>query len=104
MSAQTEMATIFTTSAAHRPHGTVEPLDDQELILPDLLSQISICEEIGSVTADAPVTRASAAMPSRIPEQPYRHLIETEGFGMMAANVGVMAVAMPKLEIRHARV
>lgn len=57
MSTQIEMATIFFTGAAHRPHGTVEPLDDHELILPDLLGQIPICEEIGSVTAEAPIPR-----------------------------------------------
>ena len=37
------------------------------------------------------------------PETPYRHLIETEGFGMMAHDAGLQAIALPNLEIRHAK-
>lgn len=37
------------------------------------------------------------------PEIPYRHLIETEGFGLMARDAGVTPLALPQLEIRHAK-
>lgn len=37
------------------------------------------------------------------PEQPYRFLIETEGFGMMARDAGVIPLGLPQLEIRHAK-
>jgi len=37
------------------------------------------------------------------PELPYRHLIETEAFGQMARDAGVIPVGLPKLEVRHAR-
>jgi hypothetical protein len=37
------------------------------------------------------------------PERPYRDLIETEAFGMLARDSGIVPVGLPKLEIRHAR-
>ncbi|MGR6467190.1 glycosyltransferase [Rhizobium sp. PAMB 3182] len=39
----------------------------------------------------------------RFPEKPYRHLIETEGFGVLARDAGITPIGMPKLEIIHAR-
>jgi hypothetical protein len=38
----------------------------------------------------------------RFPERPYRYLIETEGFGMMARDSGVIPRGLPQVEIRHA--
>lgn len=37
----------------------------------------------------------------RFPEIPYRDLIETEGFGALANDLGIRPVALPKLEIIH---
>ncbi|MFO1184538.1 MAG: glycosyltransferase [Bauldia sp.] len=37
----------------------------------------------------------------RFPEQPYRELIETEGFGQMAADLGIRPVGLPRVEIVH---
>lgn len=39
----------------------------------------------------------------RFPEIPYRHLIETEGFGMMARDASIIPIGMPKVEIRHSK-
>lgn len=37
----------------------------------------------------------------RFPELPYKDQIETEGFGILARDVGVRAVGLPKVEILH---
>ncbi len=37
----------------------------------------------------------------RFPEIPYRDLIETEGFGALANDLGIRPVGLPKLEIFH---
>lgn len=37
----------------------------------------------------------------RFPEMPYRDLIETEGFGALANDLGIRPVGLPKLEILH---
>ncbi|MBW3096003.1 glycosyltransferase [Pseudohoeflea coraliihabitans] len=37
------------------------------------------------------------------PELPYRDLIETEGFGQLARDLGVVPVGLPQLEVVHAR-
>jgi GT2 family glycosyltransferase len=37
----------------------------------------------------------------RFPELPYRHHIETAGFGLMARDLGVGAVGLPQVEIQH---
>ncbi|RWL96356.1 MAG: glycosyl transferase [Mesorhizobium sp.] len=37
----------------------------------------------------------------RFPEIPYRDLIETEAFGMLANDLGIRPVGLPKLEILH---
>lgn len=39
----------------------------------------------------------------RFPERPYRHLIETEGFGRMARDAGIVPVGLPNVQIVHAR-
>lgn len=39
----------------------------------------------------------------RFPEIPYRHLIETEGFGLMARDAGIIPIGMPNVEIRHSK-
>lgn len=36
------------------------------------------------------------------PERPYRHLIETEAFAALAADLGIASYALPQLEILHA--
>lgn len=35
------------------------------------------------------------------PEKPYRDLVETEGFGVLARDLGVTPVGLPKVEILH---
>ena len=37
----------------------------------------------------------------RFPERPYRHLVETEGFGILARDLGVTPVGLPSVTIRH---
>jgi hypothetical protein len=37
----------------------------------------------------------------RFPETPYKNLIETEGFGALARDVGVRPVGLPRVEIVH---
>jgi len=37
----------------------------------------------------------------RFPEIPYRDLIETEGFGALANDLGIRPIGLPKLEILH---
>ncbi len=37
------------------------------------------------------------------PEKPYRNLIETEGFGMMARDAGIKPLGLPNVEIQHAK-
>lgn len=39
----------------------------------------------------------------RFPERPYHYLIETEGFGLMARDAGVIPRGLPQVEIRHAK-
>jgi hypothetical protein len=48
---------------------------------------------------DANIHRAGIDFPQR----PYRDLIETEAFGMLARDFGIVPVGLPKLEIRHDR-
>lgn len=36
------------------------------------------------------------------PERPYKHLIETEAFAALAADLGIASYALPQLEILHA--
>lgn len=37
----------------------------------------------------------------RFPERPYRFLVETEGFGMLARDLGVVPVGLPGVTVRH---
>ena len=37
----------------------------------------------------------------RFPELPYENLVETEGFGHLARDVGVRPIGLPRLEIQH---
>jgi hypothetical protein len=37
----------------------------------------------------------------RFPEIPYKDLIETEAFGVLAGDLGVRPVGLPRLEILH---
>ena len=46
---------------------------------------------------DAALHRGGLAFP----EKPYRDLVETEGFGVLAKDVGVAAVGLPRVEIFH---
>jgi hypothetical protein len=38
----------------------------------------------------------------RFPEIPYKDLIDTEGFGLLARDLGIRAVGLPRLEVVHA--
>ena len=46
---------------------------------------------------DAALHRGGLAFP----EKPYRDLVETEGFGALARDVGIAAVGLPRVEIFH---
>jgi hypothetical protein len=35
------------------------------------------------------------------PEKPYKDLVETEGFGVLARDLGVIPIGLPRLEIFH---
>ncbi len=35
------------------------------------------------------------------PETPYRDYVETEGFGVLAKDLGVTPVGLPRVEILH---
>jgi hypothetical protein len=35
------------------------------------------------------------------PEKPYRDLVETEGFGVLARDLGVIPIGLPRVEILH---
>jgi hypothetical protein len=35
------------------------------------------------------------------PEKPYRDLVETEGFGVLAKDLGIAPVGLPRVEIFH---
>ena len=37
------------------------------------------------------------------PERPYRHLIETEGFGRLARDAGIVPIGLPNVQIQHAK-
>jgi hypothetical protein len=37
----------------------------------------------------------------RFPERPYRNHIETEGFGLLARDLGVKPIGLPRVEILH---
>ncbi|RUU71389.1 glycosyl transferase, partial [Mesorhizobium sp. M2C.T.Ca.TU.009.01.2.1] len=37
----------------------------------------------------------------RFPEIPYRDLIETEAFGVLANDLGIRPIGLPRLEILH---
>jgi hypothetical protein len=37
----------------------------------------------------------------RFPEIPYRDLLETEGFGALARDLGVIPIGLPRVEVRH---
>jgi hypothetical protein len=37
----------------------------------------------------------------RFPELPYDNLIETEGLGALARDLGIEAIGLPKVEIMH---
>ena len=38
----------------------------------------------------------------RFPELRYEHLLETEGFGRLAVDLGIPMVGMPNVEVLHA--
>ncbi len=37
----------------------------------------------------------------RFPERPYQHLVETEGFGRLAHDLGVVPIGLPNVQTRH---
>lgn len=39
----------------------------------------------------------------RFPEKPYRDMLETEAFGLLARDLGIVPIGLPNVEIRHVR-
>ncbi|PTE10671.1 glycosyltransferase [Mesorhizobium helmanticense] len=68
------------------------------------LSDIRHLDSIGLDGVGATMLLVDAALHRgglRFPEIPYRDLIETEGFGALANDLGIRPVGLPKLEILH---
>jgi hypothetical protein len=62
-------------------------------------SEVVSLDAVGGtmLLVDAALHRAGL----RFPEVPYCNLVETEGFGSLARDVGVRPVGLPQLEIQH---
>lgn len=68
------------------------------------LSDVRHLDEIGLDGVGGTMLLVDAALHRgglRFPEIPYRDLIETEGFGALANDLGIRPVGLPKLEILH---
>ncbi|GLS39120.1 hypothetical protein GCM10010869_47170 [Mesorhizobium tianshanense] len=68
------------------------------------LSDVRHLESIGLDGVGGTMLLVDAALHRgglRFPEIPYRDLIETEGFGALANDLGIRPVGLPKLEILH---
>ncbi|MFK0686986.1 glycosyltransferase [Mesorhizobium sp. IMUNJ 23033] len=69
-----------------------------------LLSDVRHLEKIGLDGVGGTMLLVDAALHRgglRFPELPYRDLIETEGFGALANDLGIRPIGLPKLEILH---
>ncbi|MBN9549953.1 MAG: glycosyl transferase [Alphaproteobacteria bacterium] len=68
------------------------------------LSDVRHLESIGLDGVGGTMLLVDAALHRgglRFPEIPYRDLIETEGFGALANDLGIRPIGLPKLEILH---
>ncbi|MDX8439165.1 glycosyltransferase [Mesorhizobium australafricanum] len=68
------------------------------------LSDVRHLERIGLDGVGGTMLLVDAALHRgglRFPEIPYRELIETEGFGALASDLGIRPIGLPKLEILH---
>lgn len=85
-------------------HGLYQPNSDtvRRLHLHDLryLDQVPL-NGVGGTMMLVHASVHHAGM--RFPEEPYQDLIETEGFGQLARDLGVTPVGLPNLEIIHPR-
>ena len=76
------------------------PKGANQLYLADLRHSERVeLDGVGGTTllVDASLHRAGL----RFPEIPYKDLIETEGFGLLARDLGVRAVGLPRVEVLH---
>jgi hypothetical protein len=77
------------------------PPGHQRLFLSDLRYWDSVrLNSVGGtmLLVDANLHRAGLLFP----ETPYRYLIETEGFGMAACDMGIFPIGLPNVEVIHA--
>ncbi|TPN89782.1 glycosyl transferase [Mesorhizobium sp. CU2] len=68
------------------------------------LSDVRHLERIGLDGVGGTMLLVDAALHRgglRFPELPYRDLIETEGFGALANDLGIRPIGLPRLEIEH---
>jgi hypothetical protein len=68
------------------------------------LSDFQHCESVDLDAVGGTMLLVDAALLRgglRFPELPYCNLVETEGFGHLARDVGVRPVGLPQLEIQH---
>lgn len=68
------------------------------------LSDFTHCDAVALDAVGGTMLLVDAALHRgglRFPEMPYANLVETEGFGHLARDVGVQAVGLPRLEIQH---
>jgi hypothetical protein len=76
------------------------PMGFRRLYLSDLRYRNAVpLHSVGGtmLLVDADLHRAGLLFP----ETPYRHLIETEGFGMAACDIGIFPVGLPNVEVIH---
>jgi hypothetical protein len=76
------------------------PMSFERLYLSDLrYKDVVPLHSVGGtmLLVDANLHRAGLLFP----EQPYRYLIETEGFGRAAYDLGILALGLPNVEIVH---
>lgn len=77
------------------------PLDGSDRLY---LSDFRHCESVYLDAVGGTMLLVDAALLRgglRFPELPYCDLVETEGFGYLARDVGVRPVGLPRLEIQH---
>ena len=77
------------------------PVGHRRLFLSDIQYRDAVrLNSVGGtmLLVDANLHRAGLLFP----ETPYRYLIETEGFGMAACDLGIFPVGLPNVEIVHA--
>ncbi|WP_029076880.1 glycosyltransferase [Kaistia adipata] len=68
------------------------------------LSDFTHCDAVALDAVGGTMLLVDAALHRgglRFPEMPYENLVETEGFGALARDVGVRPVGLPRLEIQH---